>query len=65
MSQDRVCPAKRLAITFLDSSTILEYLRGTWAAIDYLDTGKPWWTLTICVFEVLKLASSGIPAMRF
>jgi hypothetical protein len=41
-------------MTFLDSSTIIEYLRGTPAVIDYLDASNPWWTSTICVFEVLN-----------
>jgi predicted nucleic acid-binding protein len=41
-------------MTFLDSSTIIEYLRGNQAVIDYLDTRKPWWTSTLCVFEVLN-----------
>ena len=41
-------------MTFLDSSTIIEYLRGTQSVIEYLDTREPWWTSTICVFEVLN-----------
>lgn len=41
-------------MTFLDSSTIIEYLRGNQAVIDYLDERRPWWTSTICVFEVLN-----------
>jgi predicted nucleic acid-binding protein len=41
-------------MTFLDSSTIIEYLRGNQTVIDYLDTRQPWWTSTICVFEVLN-----------
>ena len=41
-------------MTFLDSSTIIEYLRDNQAVIDYLDTRQPWWTSTICVFEVLN-----------
>jgi predicted nucleic acid-binding protein len=41
-------------MTFLDSSTIIEYLRDNQTVIDYLDTRKPWWTSTICVFEVLN-----------
>ena len=36
------------------SSTIIEYLRDNQNVIDYLDTRKPWWTSTICVFEVLN-----------
>lgn len=41
-------------MTFLDSSTIIEYLGGNQTVIDYLDTREPWWTSTICVFEVLN-----------
>lgn len=41
-------------MTFLDSSTIVEYLRGNGTVIDYLDERRPWWTSTICVFEVLN-----------
>ena len=41
-------------MTFLDSSTIIEYLRDNQTVIDYLDTREPWWTSTICVFEVLN-----------
>ena len=39
---------------FLDSSTIIEYLRGNRTVIEYLDEQRPWWTSTICVFEVLN-----------
>jgi predicted nucleic acid-binding protein len=41
-------------MTFLDSSTIIEYLRGNDEVIDYLDPERPWLTSTICVFEVLN-----------
>ena len=41
-------------MTFLDSSTIIEYLRDNTAVIEYLDDRQPWWTSTICVFEVLN-----------
>lgn len=41
-------------MTFLDSSTIIEYLRDNQRVIDYLDKRKPWWTSAICVFEVLN-----------
>ncbi|MFC6764838.1 PIN domain-containing protein [Natrinema soli] len=41
-------------MTFLDSSTIIEYLRGNQTVIEYLDERRPWWTSTICVFEVLN-----------
>lgn len=47
-------------MTFLDSSTIIEYLRGNQRVIDYLDQRQPWWTSTICVFEVLN-GPSGSP----
>lgn len=41
-------------MTFLDSSTIIEYLRNDRTVVEYLDTRQPWWTSTICVFEVLN-----------
>jgi len=41
-------------MTFLDSSTIIEYLRGDRVVIEYLDERQPWWTSTTCVFEVLN-----------
>jgi hypothetical protein len=41
-------------MTFLDSSTIIEYLRNNQTVIDYLDKREPWWTSTICIFEVLN-----------
>jgi predicted nucleic acid-binding protein len=41
-------------MTFLDSSTIIEYLRDNTAVKEYLDKREPWWTSTICVFEVLN-----------
>jgi len=41
-------------MTFLDSSTIIEYLRGDREVEEYLDKREPWWTSTICVFEVLN-----------
>ena len=41
-------------MTFLDSSAIIEYLRGNRTLIEYLDEQRPWWTSTICVFEVLN-----------
>ncbi|QCW02891.1 PIN domain-containing protein [Natrinema pallidum] len=41
-------------MTFLDSSTIIEYLRNDRTVIEYLDERQPWWTSTICVFEVLN-----------
>lgn len=41
-------------MTFLVSLTIIEYLRGSQPVIEYLDKRQPWWTSTICVFEVLN-----------
>jgi len=41
-------------MTFLDSSVIIEYLRDNPVVIDYLDERRPWWTSTVCVFEVLN-----------
>ncbi len=41
-------------MTFLDSSTIIEYLRNNQTVVEYLDDQQPWWTSTICVFEVLN-----------
>ena len=41
-------------MTFLDSSTIIEYLRDDQTVKEYLDKREPWWTSTICVFEVLN-----------
>ena len=41
-------------MTFLDSSTIIEYLRDNQTVIEYLDERQPWWTATVCVFEVLN-----------
>jgi len=47
-------------MTFLDSSTIIEYLRDDQTVQDYLDQREPWWTSTICVFEVLN-GPAGLP----
>ncbi len=41
-------------MTFLDSSTIIEYLRNDATVTAYLDERNPWWTSAICVFEVLN-----------
>lgn len=41
-------------MTFLDSSTIIEYLRDNEVVTAYLDEREPWLTSTICVFEVLN-----------
>ena len=39
-------------MSFLDSSAIIEYLRDDRRVVEYLDDRRPWWTSTICVFEV-------------
>jgi predicted nucleic acid-binding protein len=39
-------------MSFLDSSAIIEYLRDNDSVKRYLDDRRPWWTSTICVFEV-------------
>jgi len=41
-------------MAFLDSSTIIQYLRGDDTVRDYIDGREPWWTSTICVFEVIN-----------
>jgi predicted nucleic acid-binding protein len=41
-------------MTFLDSSTVTEYLRDGRSVVDYLDECEPWWTSAVCVFEVLN-----------
>ena len=41
-------------MTFFDSSTIIEYLRDDQTVIKYLNEREPWWTSTICVFEILN-----------
>jgi predicted nucleic acid-binding protein len=53
-------------MTFLDSSTIIQYLSGNQKVTNYLDTSNPWWTSTICVFEVLngKAGSPGFDPMN-
>jgi hypothetical protein len=45
-------------MTFLDSSTIIEYLRNDATVTASLDERNPWWTSTICVFEVLNSPAS-------
>lgn len=40
-------------MTFLDSSVIIQYLRGDETVRDYIEGREPWWTSTICVFEVV------------
>ncbi|MFC6952235.1 PIN domain-containing protein [Halorubellus litoreus] len=41
-------------MTFLDTSTIIQYLRGDREVKDYIEDRKPWLTSTICVFEVIN-----------
>ncbi|GAA0209746.1 PIN domain-containing protein [Halobaculum roseum] len=41
-------------MVFLDSSTIIQYLRGDETVRDYIDGREPWWTSTICVYEVIN-----------
>ena len=47
-------------MTFLDTSTIIQYLRGDADVREYIEGREPWLTSTICVFEVLngRLGSS-------
>jgi len=47
-------------MTFLDTSTIIQYLRGDAGVREYIEGREPWLTSTICVFEVLngRLGSS-------
>lgn len=40
-------------MTFLDSSTIIQYLKGDERVRDYITGREPWWTSPICVFEVI------------
>ncbi|GAB3315181.1 PIN domain-containing protein [Haloplanus salinarum] len=46
-------------MTFLDTSAIIDYLGGVDAVIDYLDGREPFFTSTLCVYEVIdgKLGS--------
>lgn len=46
-------------MTFLDSSAIIDYLGGVESVIDYLDGREPFFTSTLCVYEVIdgKLGS--------
>lgn len=41
-------------MAFLDSSTIIQYLKGDEAVREYLDGREPWWTSTVCVYEVIN-----------
>jgi len=47
-------------MTFLDTSTIIQYLRGDADVREYIEGREPWLTSTVCVFEVLngRLGSS-------
>ena len=46
-------------MTFLDTSAIIDYLGGVDSVIDYLDGREPFFTSTLCVYEVIdgKLGS--------
>lgn len=41
-------------MTFLDTSTIIQYLKGDESVREYLRGREPWWTSTICVYEVIN-----------
>jgi len=41
-------------MTFLDTSTIIQYLRGDDSVRAYIEGREPWLTSTICVFEVIN-----------
>jgi predicted nucleic acid-binding protein len=41
-------------MVFLDSSTIIQYLAGSETVTSYIDGKEPWWTSTICVYEVIN-----------
>jgi predicted nucleic acid-binding protein len=41
-------------MAFLDTSTIIQYLRGDGAVREYIEGREPWWTSTICVYEVIN-----------
>jgi predicted nucleic acid-binding protein len=41
-------------MTFLDSSAIIDYLQGSDYAVEYLDGREPFFTSTICVYEVIQ-----------
>lgn len=40
-------------MTFLDTSAIIQYLRGDTAVREHIEGREPWLTSTICVFEVI------------
>ncbi|WP_135829814.1 PIN domain-containing protein [Halorussus halobius] len=41
-------------MTFLDTSTIIQYLKGDERVREYIDGREPWWTSTLCAFEVVQ-----------
>jgi predicted nucleic acid-binding protein len=41
-------------MTFLDTSTIIQYLRGDDSVRAHIEGREPWLTSTICVFEVIN-----------
>lgn len=41
-------------MAFLDTSTIIQYLRGDETVRNYILGKEPWWTSTICVYEVIN-----------
>ena len=49
-------------MTFLDSSAIIDSLGGVEDVIDYLDGREPFFTSTLCVYEVIdgKLGSGSL-----
>lgn len=41
-------------MVFLDSSAIIRYLGGDDDVREYIEGREPWWSSTICVFEVIQ-----------
>lgn len=41
-------------MTFLDTSTIIQYLKGDERVREYIEGQEPWWTSSICAFEVIQ-----------
>lgn len=41
-------------MVFLDSSAIIRYLGGDTEVRDHIEGREPWWSSTICVFEVIQ-----------
>lgn len=39
---------------FLDTSAIIAYQQGDERVVEYLDSGRPWYTSTICAFEYIN-----------